>query len=248
MRPLNPDQRANLKEQLDEWIQQGIIEPENSPWASPLVPVKKKDGRTRWGTDLRQLNDITMKDAYPPDKYPGKSAKVEGCKHLHFDACGAYHAIQIEEGSRDCTAFISPFGTFRYIRMPVGLSNARSVYSQMLDLALVHLPVGYWLSYLDILLYSMDTWDHLKHLKSIVEAHTKAGIKIQPKKTKIFQTETKYLGHKVSQGGVQMLDQYVKDIQSWPVPPVARNVVIPGFHRLLQRLYSQVLSFDQQDE
>ena len=47
VRPLNPDQRANLKEQLDDWIQQGIIEPANSHWASPLVPVKKKDGRTR---------------------------------------------------------------------------------------------------------------------------------------------------------------------------------------------------------
>ena len=57
-----------------------------------------------------------------------------------IDACGAYHAIQIEEGSRDCTAFISPFSTFRYIRMPFGLLNAGSVYSQMLDLALAHLP------------------------------------------------------------------------------------------------------------
>ena len=65
MRLLNPNQRANLKDQLDEWIQQGIIEPANSPWALPLVPVKKKDGRTRWVTDLRLLNDVTMKNAYP---------------------------------------------------------------------------------------------------------------------------------------------------------------------------------------
>jgi len=64
----------------------------------------------------------------------------------------------------------------------------------------------------------------LKHLKSIVEAHTKAGIKIQPKKTKIFQTETEYLGHKVSQGGVQMLDQYVKDIQNWPRPTSCKEM------------------------
>ena len=63
--------------------------------------------------------------------------------------------------------------------MPFGLSNAGSVYSQMLDLALAHLPVEYWLSYLDIMVKPMDTWDHLKHLKNIVEAHTKAGIKIQ---------------------------------------------------------------------
>ena len=80
VRPLNPDQHANLKEQLDEWIQQGIIEPANSLWASPLVPVKKKDGRKRWVTDLRQLNDLTIKDAY----HPGEPAKVEGCKNLHF--------------------------------------------------------------------------------------------------------------------------------------------------------------------
>ena len=93
--------------------------------------------------------------------------------------------------------------------MPFDLSNAGSVYSRMLDLAFAHLPVEYWLSYLDdILVYSMDNWDHLKHLRSIMETHTKAGIKIQPRKTKIFQTETEYLGHNVSQGGEQMLDQY----------------------------------------
>ena len=69
--------------------------------------------------------------------------------------------------------------------MPFVLSNAGSVYSRMLDFALVHMLVEYWLSYLDdILVYSIDTWDHLKHLNSIVQAHTKAGIKIQPKKTK----------------------------------------------------------------
>ena len=152
--------------------------------------------------------------------------KLKGAKiFTSIDACGAYHTIQIEEGSRGCTAFISPFGTFPYIRMPFGLSNAGSVYSWMLDLALAHLPVEYWLSYLDdILVYSMDTWDHLKHLKSIAEAHMKAWIKIQPKKTKIFQTETKYLGHKVSQGGVQMVDQYVKDIQSWPCPTSCKEM------------------------
>ena len=95
----------------------------------------------------------------------------------------------------------------------------------MLDLALTHLPVEYWLSYLDnVLVYSMDTWGHLKHLRRIVEAHTKAGIKIEPKKTKIFQTETEYLGHKVSQGGVQMLDQYVKDIQNWPCPTSCKEM------------------------
>ena len=144
-------------------------------------------------TDLRQLID-----AYPLTNIQENLQKLKGAKiFTSINACGACHPIQIEEGSRDCTAFISPFGTFHYIRMPFGLSNAGSVYSRMLDLALAHLPVEYWLSCLDdILVYFMDTWDHLKHLKSIVEAHTKAGIKIQPKKTKIFKTKTEYFGRK----------------------------------------------------
>ena len=56
VRPLNPDQKENLQDQIDEWLEQGVIEPSISPWASPLVPVKKKDRRTRWVTDLRELN------------------------------------------------------------------------------------------------------------------------------------------------------------------------------------------------
>ena len=80
MRPLNPDQRSNLKDQLDEWIQQGIIEPANSPWASPLVPVKKKDGRTRSVTDLRLLNDLTVKDAYLLTNIQENLQKLKGAK------------------------------------------------------------------------------------------------------------------------------------------------------------------------
>ena len=93
-------------------------------------------------TDLRQLNDVTIKDAYPLMNIQENLQKLKGAKiFTSINPCGAYHAIQIEEGSRDCTAFISPFGTFRYIRMPFGLSNAGSVYSRMLDLALAHLPM-----------------------------------------------------------------------------------------------------------
>ena len=145
VRSLNPDQRANLKEQLDKWIQQGVIEPANSPWASPSVLVKKKDGRTRWVTDLRLLNDVTFKDAYPHANIQENLQKLKGEKiFTSINACGAYHCIQIEEGSRNYMAFISPFGTFRYIQMPFGLSNTGSVYSRMLDLALAYLPAEYW--------------------------------------------------------------------------------------------------------
>ena len=100
------------------------------------------------------------------DKHSRESAEVVGCHNIH-GACGACHCIQIKKESyRDCTAFISPFGTFHYIRMSFSLSNAGSMYSRMLDLAMTHLPADYRLSYLDyILVYSTDLWVHLDHLR-----------------------------------------------------------------------------------
>ena len=62
VRLLNPDQKDNLCDQIDEWLEQGVIEPSVSPWASPLIPVKKKDRQTRWVTDLREFNKQTVKD------------------------------------------------------------------------------------------------------------------------------------------------------------------------------------------
>ena len=73
---------------------------------SPLVPVKKKDGRTRWVTDLRQLNDVTIKDAYPLTNIQENLQKLKGAKiFTSIDACGAYYAIQIEEGSQGLYSF-----------------------------------------------------------------------------------------------------------------------------------------------
>ena len=94
-----------------------------------------------------------------------------------IDACGAYHCVQIEEGSRDCTAFIQNLLLHMY---DIWLIQCR-VHSQMLDQAMAHIPAGFWLSYLDAIL--------VHSLKKVVQAHNQAGIKIKPKKTKIFQSE-----------------------------------------------------------
>ena len=111
-----------------------MIEPFVSLWVSPLVPVKKKDGRTRWVTDLRELNKQTVKDSYPLTNIQEILDSLQGVLLFSsLDACGAYHAVRIEPGSHACTAFISPFGTFQYVRMPFGLANTGSVYSRMLD-------------------------------------------------------------------------------------------------------------------
>ena len=125
-----------------------------------------------------------------------------------LDTCGAFHAVRIEPGSHACTAFIRPFGTFQYIRMPFRLANEGSVYSSMLDVAMKDVERVFWTSYLDdILTFSGEPWEHLGHLAQVVRAHAAAGIKIQPCKTKLFQSEEEYLGHRISKGGVSMIPE-----------------------------------------
>ena len=82
-----------------------------------------------------------------------------------LDACGAYHTVRIEPESRACPVFISPFGTFQFIRMPFELVNADSVYSRMPDVAMKDVEREFWTSYLDdILTFRGQPWEHFGHL------------------------------------------------------------------------------------
>ena len=163
-----------------------------------------------------------------------------------LDACGAYHAVRIEPGSHACTAFISLFGTFRmfhYIRMPFGLANTGSVYSRMLDMAMKYVDMDCWTSYLDdILTFCREPWAHFENLAQEVKALAATGIKKQPIKTKLFQSEVEYLGHKFSKGGVSMIPDYVQKTKNWPVPKNGKELAtflgFAGYYRTFFPQYS----------
>ena len=94
MRPLNQDQKENLQTQIDDWLEQGVIEPSVSPWVLPLARVKKEDGRTRWVTDVRELNKQNIKDSYPLTNIKEILHSLQGATVFwSLDACGAYHSI-----------------------------------------------------------------------------------------------------------------------------------------------------------
>ena len=97
MRPLNPDQKDNLQKQINEWMKQGVIQPSVNPWVSPLVPVKKKNGRIRWVTDLRELNKQTVKDSYPLTNTQKFLQSLQSATVFSsLDTCGAYHTVRIK--------------------------------------------------------------------------------------------------------------------------------------------------------
>ena len=120
-----------------------MIEPSVSPWASPLIPMKKKDGGTRWVTDLREVNKQMVKDTYPLTNIRETLHSLQGA--TVFSSCGAYHAVRIEACSRACTVFISSFGTFHYICMLLGLAYLGSVNGRMLDVPMKEVDRDFWM-------------------------------------------------------------------------------------------------------
>ena len=207
-RPLNPLQEQGLRIQLDEWLASGIIEPSVSPWPSALVPCKKKGtGRLHWSIDFRLINDRTIKDSYPLPCIETNLHKLAGAKIFSsLDLAGAFHSLTISPASQDYTTFVSPFGTYRFIRMPFGLSNSPSAYCRLVQLALSKLPPGSAIAYLDdILIYSDNVSDHMRHLEAVLRIHAEVGMKINLSKTKIFRDQVTYLAHLVSHQGVEMI-------------------------------------------
>ena len=225
-RPLNPIMEKTLKKQLDEWTEQGVIEPSQSPWSFPLVPVAKKDGRVRWAIDYRDLNAITKKDSFPLPNIQDNLSRLAHSKFFScLDSCGAFHAVKIKDQDKEKTAFSTPYGLYHFAYMPFGLSGAPGTFSRLVMKMLGHLPPTVALAYLDdTLVHSKTGKEHLTNLRKVFAAYRAAGVNITPKKTSLFRTSVEYLGHRVSAKGVHVVPAYVNIVKHWPAPTTIREL------------------------
>lgn len=244
VRPLNPLQESDLRKQLDDWISSQIIEPSVSPWASALVPCKKKGSeRLRWAIDYRAVNKLTVKDAYPLPSIENNLHKLAGSGYFStLDSAGAFHSMKIPQEDRDYTSFVSPFGSFRFTRLPFGLANAPSAYSRLVQMALDKLPPGFAIAYIDdVLVHSKTLDDHLQHLTQVVELHVECGMKLNLKKCHLFATQVEYLGHVVTPKNIEMCPSFVERILDWPVPRNGKELRsflgFAGYYRSFIREY-----------
>ena len=168
VRPLNPAQKKSLREQLDIWIKEDIIEESQSPWASALVPVRKwnKPDKIRWAIDYRALNKVTIKDSYPLPNISENLDKLQGSKIFStLDAAGAYHTIPVEQKSRPLLAFTTPFGLFQYKRMPFGPANSGQTYTRFMETVIERLRSPWVIAYVDdVIVHTLDLQQHMEEL------------------------------------------------------------------------------------
>ena len=226
-RPLNPVMEESLRQQIDRWLEQWVVEEADSPWSFPLVPVPKKNGKEiRWAVDYRRLNAVTKKDAFPQPNIADNLSCLSGSRVFSaLDGAGAFHAVPVQRADREKTAFSSPFGQYQFVKMPFGLANAPATYSRLVAKALRHLPSSEVLCYLDdTTVHSTDAWGHLRILRKVLAAFRAAGLQISPEKAQLFQDHIKYLGHEVSAQGISIPPEYTSVIKEWPIPNTLKTL------------------------
>ena len=227
-RPLNPDQRASLKAQIEKWKRQSQIIECDSPWAAPLVHAKKagEPGVISWAVDFRDINEKTISSSYPLPRISDNLEKLGGSRFFTtLDASSAYNTIPVEKESQKYLSFCSFLGTYAFTRMPFGHKNSPSTYARFVDLCLQKLRSESTIAYLDdIILFNKELKDHVKELEKVLQMHEKAGIKLRAKKSHLFQEEVNYLGYTVSQEGISMRSDYVETICNWKLPETGKGL------------------------
>ena len=181
----------------------------------------------------------------------GNLHKLSGSRvFTTLDSCGAFHNLEVEEASRDYTAFATQYGTYRFKRLPFGLANAPAAYSRLVQVALSRLPPGFSMGYIDdIICHSKSIEDHLVHLRQIAELHKTCGMKLNLRKCQIMQSRVEYLGHQVDQHGISMIPSYVQRILEWKLPETGKELKsflgFTGYYRSFIKEYAD-LTFEMQ--
>lgn len=225
--PKNPKMREVIYAQVDELLQNNLIEPSASAYCSPIVLVKKKDASWRMCIDYRKINENSERDAYPIPHIPNTLSRLQKARVVSaLDLKNGYWQIPISPESRQFTAFVVPGrGLFQWRVMPFGLHSAPATFQRFLDLLITQNFEDFAVAYLDdIIIFSENFDDHMKHLRIVLSKLATANLKINKEKSVFCQTTLKYLGHIVGSGGIQTDPEKVKAIEELPPPTCISGV------------------------
>lgn len=221
-----PGMMKELREHLNLLIRQGIIRESESSYASPIVLVRKKDGRLRMCCDFRRLNEKTRRDAHPLPRIQESMDSLSGSRYFTtLDLKSAYNQIPMAQEDVHKTAFTTPFGNFEHLRMPFGLKNAPACFQRLMNTVLKKDLYEIALCYLDdIMVYGKTIEEETDRLRTVLSRLSDHGLKLEIRKCAFFQKEVRYLGFKVSEEGIAPDTTKVEAVKKWPEPETLRDL------------------------
>lgn len=219
-RRLPPADIEDVRKHLQELLQAGIIRESRSPYASPIVVVRKKNGAVRMCIDYRLLNSRTIPDQYTTPCIDEVLNVLSGSKWFSvLDLRSGYYQIAMNEEDKEKTAFICPLGFFEFERMPQGITGAPATFQRLMERAVGDMNLLQVIVYLDdLIVFGRSLEEHEERLLKVLDRLREVGLKLSLDKCQICMPEVKYLGHIVSAQGVSPDPAKIEAVTSWPKP------------------------------
>ena len=237
-------ERQHLSQLVEEMKTNGLVTDSTSPWAAPVVLVKKKDGSFRFCCDWRKLNAITKKDSMPLPRLDDTLDRLANAAYFtKLDFTCGYHQIELDDESKEKSAFTTPDGLFQFNVMGMGMCNAPATFQRLMYTMLGGLMWTSCMAYLDdIVIFSKDFATHVSDVKNVLIAIRKANLKIKPSKCSFAQDQIQYLGHIVSKEGILPDPQNLRAVADFPAPKntqaVQQFLGLTGFYRRFVKGYA----------
>ena len=208
-----------VKEELGNMLRQSVISVVKGPteWCSGMVAVPKKNGKVRICVDLTDLNRAVKREIHPMKKVDENLAKLRDSKPFtKLDANSGFWQIPLAEDSRPLTAFITPFGTYQFNRLPFGISSAPEIFQRMMSELLGDLEHQGVICHMDVLIHAPDIEKHNELVREVLQRLAKAGLTLNAK-CEFSKTFIKFLGHIISEEGLEADPEKTHSVQNFPV-------------------------------
>lgn len=245
---LSPSERKEIDDFVQRMLDSQQIRPSSSPWSSPVLLVKKKDGTKRFCIDYRKLNAVTKKDVYPLPRIDDALNHLSHMKYFTtLDLISGYYQIPIREEDKEKTAFTTHSGLYEFNVMPFGLTNAPATFQRLMNVTLAGLNWKTCLVYIDdILIFSRTFDEHMSRLREVFDRLRGSNLKVKPSKCRFAYFETNYLGHVISEKGIRPDPDKVKAILNWHEDRIKKDITqvrsflgICNYYRRFVRNFAQ---------
>ena len=227
-------------------LHRGVIRNSSSPFAYPVLLVKKKDGTWHFCVDYRHLNAITVKNKHPMPVVDALLDELAGAKWFtKLDFRSGYHQIRVAPGDEYKTAFRTHSGLYEFTVMSFCLTNAPPSFQSIMNKVFAPLLRHSVLIFMDdILIYSATLEEHILHLQQVLEIIQDNQFYIKLSKCIFAQQQLEYLGHLVTSQGVATKPSKIQAVAQWPTPSTIKQLRgflgLTGYYRRFNKQYGMI--------
>ncbi|KAH0679438.1 hypothetical protein KY284_020523 [Solanum tuberosum] len=199
-----PTELKELKEQLKDLIDKGFIRPSVSPWGSPVLFVRKKNGSLRMCINYRQLNKVTIKNKYPLSRIDDLFDQLQGATCFSkIDLGFSYHQLRVRDCDIRKTAFWTRYGHYEFLVISFGLINLHAAFMDLMNIVFKpYLDMFVIIFIDDILIYLKNQDDHASHLRIVLQTLKDRELHAKFSKCEFCLESVAFLGHIVSGDGI----------------------------------------------